>query len=55
VFGGLDVTVWKVVYAGAEVQYRLVPDALGEGGVSKEYGETDLGGFVVRVMFGVRK
>jgi hypothetical protein len=55
VFGGLDVRVWKIVYAGAEVQYRLVPDALGEGGVSKEYGETDLGGLVVRVLFGVRK
>ncbi|HYN07759.1 MAG TPA: hypothetical protein VES67_10240 [Vicinamibacterales bacterium] len=54
-FGGVDVTVWKLIYAGAELQYRLVPDALGEGGVSREFGETDLGGFVARVMFGVRK
>jgi opacity protein-like surface antigen len=54
-FGGMDVNVWKVIFAGAEVQYRLVPDALGEGGASREFDETDLGGFVVRVMFGVRK
>ena len=54
-FGGVDATIWKLIYAGAEVQYRLVPDALGEGGVSREFGETDLGGVVVRVMFGVRK
>jgi opacity protein-like surface antigen len=54
-FGGLDATVWKLLYAGAEAQYRTVPDALGEGGASKEYGESDLGGFVFRVLFGVRK
>jgi opacity protein-like surface antigen len=55
VFGGVDVTVWKLIYAGAEVQFRMVPDALGEGGASREFNETDLGGFVVRMLFGVRK
>lgn len=55
VFGGIDATVWKLIYAGFEAQYRSVPDALGEGGASKEYSETDLGGFVVRVLFGIRK
>jgi opacity protein-like surface antigen len=55
VFGGIDATVWKLAYAGFEAQYRTVPDALGEGGASKEYSETDLGGFVVRVLFGIRK
>jgi len=43
------------VFAGAEVQYRLVPNALGEGGASQDFGETDLGGFVFRVLFGFRK
>lgn len=55
VFGGVDARIWSLIYGGAEVQYRIVPDALGEGGVSKEFGETDLGGFVFRVLFGVRK
>jgi opacity protein-like surface antigen len=55
VFGGVDATIWKLMYGGAEVQYRTVPDALGEGGASKEFGETDLGGFVFRVLFGIRK
>ena len=30
---------------GAEVGYTTVPDAIGLGGVSKVYGEDDLGGF----------
>ena len=55
VFGWVDVTIWKLIYAGAEAQFRIVPDALGEAGASKEFGETDLGGVVVRVLFGVRK
>lgn len=55
VFGGVDATIWKLIYGGAEIQYRTVPDALGEGGASKEFGETDLGGFVFRVLFGIRK
>ena len=55
VFGGVDATVWKVIFAGAEAQFRMVPDALGEGGASREFNESDLGGLVVRVMFGIRK
>lgn len=54
-FGGVDVRIWKLIYAGGEVQYRMVPDALGEGGASREFNETDLGGVVVRMLFGVRK
>ena len=54
-FGGVDATIWKLLYAAGEAQYRTVPDALGEGGASKEFGETDLGGFVFRVLFGIRK
>jgi len=51
--GGLDFALSKWVYAGVEGQYRIVPNALGDGGVSKLYGETDLGGFAIRVMVGV--
>ena len=54
-FGGFDATIGKYLFAGAEAQYRLVPDALGEGGASKDFGESDLGGFVFRVLVGFRK
>jgi len=54
-FGGIDAGIWKWIYAGAEAQYRRVPDALGDGGVSKEFGDTDLGGATIRILFGVRK
>jgi hypothetical protein len=52
VFAGLDAQIAKRLYATFEAQYRLVPDAIGNAGVSKPYGETDLGGFVARVMVG---
>jgi opacity protein-like surface antigen len=54
-FGGIDATLAKYLFAAAEVQYRIVPNALGEGGASQDFGETDLGGFVFRVLFGFRK
>jgi hypothetical protein len=39
---------------GAEVTYSLVPNAIGEGGVSQVYGEDDVGGLsgVIRITFG---
>ena len=46
---GAEVRIWRWIRAGAEVRYRAVRDAIGEGGVSKEYGETDLGGTSVLV------
>ena len=49
VLGGVDVPLWRWLGTGVEVNYRWVPDALGEGGVSKAFGETDLGGFTFRV------
>ena len=55
VFGGVDVDLWKGVFAGVEAQYRTVPDAIGDGGISRQLGETDLGGSVLRVMFGFRR
>jgi hypothetical protein len=52
--GGVEVPLWKFVGIGAEYHHRWVPDALGTGGVSAEFNETDLGGgtFRFRVIFG---
>ena len=53
-FGGVDIGIVKWVSASAEVQYRRVPNAIGAGGVSQDFGEDDLGGFTLRVTFGIR-
>jgi hypothetical protein len=52
IFGGVDVSVWRFVSAGAEVAWRTakVKDA---GGVFEAFGEDDLGGISVRVMLSV--
>ena len=52
--GGVEVPLWKFLGVGAEYHHRWVPDALGTGGVSAEFNETDLGGgtFRFRVIFG---
>ena len=55
VFGGLELSLVSWVMAGAEVQYRSVPDALRGGGVSELFDETDLGGVTVRVLLGIRR
>jgi hypothetical protein len=49
IVGGVELPVRNWLAAGVDAGYRWVPGALGSGGVSKEFGETDLGGFVVRV------
>lgn len=54
VFGGVDVLVWRWLGAGVEVHYRSFANAIGEGGASKAFGETDLGGTTFRVMVGAR-
>lgn len=54
VFGGVEVPVWKYVMVGGEAQFRSVPDAIGTDGVSRDFEETNLGGFTVRALFGVR-
>ena len=54
VFGGADVRIVKWLVASGEVQYRRVPNALGIGGVSKDFSESDLGGFTARVTIGIR-
>lgn len=46
---GGEVRVWRWISAGAEVQVTRVPDAIGQDGISKEFGETDLGGTTARL------
>ena len=55
VFGGFDRTFHKNLVAGAEVQYRGVPNAIGTAGTSAAFGETDLGGFAIRALFGFKR
>ena len=47
--GGIELPFSPHLGAVADVMYRWVPDAIGAGGVSKFYDETDLGGAQVRV------
>jgi opacity protein-like surface antigen len=54
-FGGLDIDLTKTIFAGVEAAYRSVPDALGVGGASELFEETDLGGFAIRFIIGWRK
>lgn len=54
-FGGVDLSMGRHFSIGLEGQYRTVPNAIGETGVSKTYGEKDLGGFGARVSFGFKK
>jgi hypothetical protein len=53
-FGGVEVRILKWLVASGEAQYRRVPNALGAGGVSKDFGESDLGGVTARVTIGFR-
>ncbi len=55
VFGGVDRTFHKYLVAGVEAQYRGLPNAIGTDGVSALYNETNLGGFAVRMLFGIRR
>lgn len=52
-FGGVEVGVARHIFVGGEAQYRSVPDAIGTAGVSKDFDETNLGGFALRVLAGV--
>jgi opacity protein-like surface antigen len=54
-FGGVEIGLWKWIVAGIEGEYRGVPNALGDAGVSAQYRERDLGGVVARVLVGLRK
>jgi hypothetical protein len=49
--GGVEVPVWKWIAAAGEIQWTTVPDALGQdpNGVSRAFGESNLGGLTARV------
>jgi hypothetical protein len=52
--GGLDAQLSKRIYAAVEAQYRGVPNAFDANGVAGAYGETNLGGFAIRAMIGIK-
>ena len=54
-FGGVEIDVSKWLMVGGEAQFRGVPNALCKGSVSQDFGETNLGGFALRVLFGIRR
>jgi hypothetical protein len=54
-FAGVDVSIWHLLMAGVEAQYRTLPNTIGAAGASQVFHETDLGGTSVRVMIGIRK
>ena len=47
--GGVELRLHRWVALGADVQYSHVAGILGQGGVSQQAGETDLGGVAARV------
>jgi len=55
IMGGAEFKFWSndtlALGAAAEIEYSSVPDALGEGGLSKEFAEDDLGGRTFRIKF----
>jgi hypothetical protein len=53
-YGGISVDLGRWVFVSGEGGYRSVPDSIGERGLSEVFGETDLGGVVLRVMVGIR-
>ena len=53
VFAGIEGNV-QLLNVGVEGLYRRVPQAIGAGGASSAFKETDLGGGAVRVRIGVR-
>lgn len=55
IFGGVDFDLSRGFMAGVEAQFRSVPDAIGEGGLSREFDETNLGGFAIRFVVGFRR
>jgi opacity protein-like surface antigen len=47
--GGAEVRVHRLVGVAGDVQYTRVPGILGNGGISKDVGENDLGGITIRL------
>ena len=53
-FGGAEFGLTKWLVAGGEAQYRGVPNAIGDAGLSQAFNETNLGGFTVRFTIGIK-
>lgn len=57
IFGGVEFGLGKLLIVGGEVEWRTLPDALGQLPltVSQAFNETNLGGTTLRVLVGIRK
>lgn len=53
VTGGVELRTFDWLHVRGEARYRQIPDALGAGGVSQEYGEDSLGGLRLGVLVAV--
>jgi opacity protein-like surface antigen len=49
VVGGVEVRLQKWIRAAADAQYTVIPGILGQGGLSKDLSEKDLGGLAARI------
>jgi hypothetical protein len=49
--GGVEIRLHRFVGLALDAHYTYVPGILGEGGISKEAGESDLGGIAARFRF----
>lgn len=54
IFGGVDVTVWRYISAGAELAWRTAK-VKNPGGAFAAFGEDDLGSTSVRVLLSIRR
>lgn len=53
-FGGVDFRLGSSLTVAPEVDFRSLPGAIGSGGLSQVFNETNLGGVAFRVTVGVR-
>lgn len=53
-FGGVDLLLGSSITVAPEVDYRSLPGAIGSGGLSQLFNESNLGGLAFRVTVGVR-
>jgi hypothetical protein len=53
ILGGAEYKITPLVAIGGEVAWSSIPDALGEGGVSAAFNETNLGGTTLRVKISI--
>lgn len=54
VHGGVDYALSKRMFAGAEAQYRGIPADTTTKSIMASFQEKNLGGFVIRAMFGIK-